>query len=79
MNANPMQVIQIIRKGGNPQQVVLGLMEQQMAGTPMGDNLISLAKNGNTTDIESIARNIFSQNGRDFDSEFKQFRETFGL
>jgi hypothetical protein len=31
-----------------------------MAGTPMGDNLISLAKNGNTTDIESIARNIFS-------------------
>ena len=79
MNANPMQVIQMIRKGGNPQQVVLGLMEQQMTGTPMGDNLISLAKNGNTTDIESIARNIFSQNGRDFDSEFKQFRETFGL
>ena len=79
MNATPMQVIQMIRKGGNPQQVVLGLMEQQMAGTPMGDNLISLAKNGNTTDIESIARNIFSQNGRDFDSEFKQFRETFGL
>lgn len=79
MNANPMQVIQMIRKGGNPQQVVLGLMEQQMAGTPMGDNLISLAKSGNTTDIESIARNIFSQNGRDFDSEFKQFRETFGL
>lgn len=50
-----------------------------MSGTPMGDNLIQLAKNGNSRDIESIARNIFSQNGRDFDSEFNNFRNTFGL
>ena len=74
-----MQILQMIRKGGNPQQIMLNLMEQQMSGTPMGDNLIQLAKNGNSKDIESIARNIFSQNGRDFDSEFNNFRNTFGL
>lgn len=74
-----MQILQMIRKGGNPQQIMLNLMEQQMSGTPMGDNLIQLAKNGNSRDIESIARNIFSQNGRDFDSEFNNFRNTFGL
>lgn len=79
MNNNPMQILQMIRKGGNPQQIMLSLMEQQMSGTPMGDNLIQLAKNGNSKDIESIARNIFSQNGRDFDSEFNNFRNTFGL
>lgn len=79
MNNNPMQILQMIRKGGNPQQIMLNLMEQQMSGTPMGDNLIQLAKNGNSRDIESIARNIFSQNGRDFDSEFNNFRNTFGL
>ena len=50
-----------------------------MAGTPMGENLIQLAKEGKTGDIETIARNIFSQNGRDFDSEFNNFKNTFGL
>lgn len=45
----------------------------------MGENLIKLAQNGQTGDIEAIARNIFSQNGRDFDSEFNNFRNTFGL
>lgn len=79
MNNNPMQILQMIRRGGNPQQIMLNLMEQQMSGTPMGDNLIQLAKNGNSRDIESIVRNIFSQNGRDFDSEFNNFRNTFGL
>lgn len=79
MNTNPMQILQMIKKGGNPQQIMLSLMEQQMAGTPMGENLIQLAKEGKTGDIESIARNIFSQNGRDFDSEFNTFKNTFGL
>ena len=79
MNTNPVQILQMIKKGGNPQQIMLSLMEQQMAGTPMGENLIQLAKEGKTGDIETIARNIFSQNGRDFDSEFNNFKNTFGL
>ena len=79
MEANPMQILQMIRKGGNPQQIMLNLMQQQMGNTPMGENLIKLAQNGQTGDIEAIARNIFSQNGRDFDSEFNNFRNTFGL
>ena len=79
MEVNPMQIVQMIRKGGNPQQIMMNLMEQQMAGTPMGENLIQLAKNGKTSDIETIARNFFSQNGRDFDSEFNNFKNTFGL
>lgn len=79
MDVNPMQIVQMIRKGGNPQQIMMNLMEQQMAGTPMGENLIQLAKSGKTADIETIARNFFSQNGRDFDSEFNNFKNTFGL
>lgn len=79
MDVNPMQIVQMIRKGGNPQQIMINLMEQRMAGTPMGENLIQLAKSGKTADIETIARNFFSQNGRDFDSEFNNFKNTFGL
>jgi hypothetical protein len=32
-----------------------------MKGTPMGDNLINLARSGNTKEIERIARNLASQ------------------
>jgi hypothetical protein len=50
-----------------------------MAGTPMGANLLTLAKNGQGQEIEKIARNVYAQRGLDFDAEFKAFREQFGL
>lgn len=40
----------------------------------MGDNLINLARNGNTQGIEEFARNYLKQNGKDFDQEFSAFR-----
>ena len=45
----------------------------------MGDNLINLARTGNTKEIENIARNLASQQGRDFDKEFEAFRKQYGL
>lgn len=72
-------IIQMIKNGGNPEQIMLAMLEQQMGQTPMGQNLIQLARQGNGAEIESIARNIFSQNGRDFDSEFQKFRKEIGL
>lgn len=44
MNMNPMQLIQMIKGGQNPQQLVMNILEQQMQNTPMGANLLSLAK-----------------------------------
>lgn len=79
MEMNPMQLIQMIKNGQNPQQLVMGLLEQQMGNTPMGQNLINLAKQGRTGDIEKIARNLFQQNGQDFDKEFNAFRQQLGL
>jgi hypothetical protein len=40
----------------------------------MGQNLLSLAQQGKTTDIEQIARNICAQRGVDFDKEFTAFK-----
>ena len=45
----------------------------------MGDNLISLARQGNSKEIERIARNLASQRGMDFDKEFSAFRKRYGL
>ena len=79
MNINPMQFINQIRSGQNPQQLMLNFLEQQANNNPMGQNLLNLARNNQTQDIEQFARNMFASNGRDFDSEFKQFKDTFGL
>lgn len=50
-----------------------------MKGTPMGDNLINLARQGNTAEIEKIARNIAAQQGIDYDKEFSVFKKNLGL
>ncbi len=79
MNINPIQFINQIRSGQNPQQLMLNFLEQQANNNPMGQNLLNLARNNQTQDIEQFARNMFASNGRDFDSEFKKFKDTFGL
>lgn len=77
---NPYQLVQMIKGGQNPQQLMLNVLSQsEIAGTPMGKNLINLARNGNTAEIEKIARNIAKQKGMDFDKEFNAFRQNLGL
>ena len=75
---NPMQIIQLIKQGQNPQQLVL-MMLQQQASTPLGANLLSLAQQGKTAEIEKIARNLCKEKGVDFDQEFNNFRKNIGL
>ena len=72
-------IVQMIRSGQNPQQLAMNLLQTQMSGTPLGENLINLAKQNRTADIEQIARNIMRQQGRDYDTEFKAFKQQLGL
>lgn len=62
-----------IAKGGTPKT----LLEQTVLKNPMMNNLIRMAKSGNIQDIEMFARNLLSEQGRDFDSEFAEFRRNF--
>lgn len=76
---NPMQVIMAIRNGQNPQQIVMNMLQERMSQTPMGQNLIALAQNNQTAQIERIARNICNQRGIDFDKEFNSFKDSLGI
>ena len=67
---NPSQIIQMIKSGKNPQQLLLSILQGQMGNTPFGQNLLMLAQNNQSKDIELIARNICKQRGVDFDKEF---------
>lgn len=78
-NINPMQIMQFIRSSGNPQQFVMNMLDQQSSNNPMAANLLNLAKEGKTSDIEQIARNMLKEQGRDYDKEFANFKQMFGL
>lgn len=78
MNVDPIQLIQMIKQGQNPQQLMMQILSQQ-ANTPLGANLLKLAQNGQTTEIEKIARNLCKEKGVDFDQEFSNFRRNFRI
>ena len=76
---NPMQIIQAIKQGQNPQQVTMNIVKEYIGQTPMGRNLINLAENNKGQEIEQIARNMCQQRGVDFDKEFAAFRKMLGM
>lgn len=79
MQVDPMQLIQQIKNGQNPQQLMMSVLENQMGNTPMGANLLNLARNNQTSEIEKIARNIMRQRGLDYDKEFNAFKQMLGF
>lgn len=45
----------------------------------MNANLLKLAKENNTVELEKIARNIANDRGLDFDKEFQNFKKMLGI
>lgn len=77
---NPADIIQMIKRGSNPQQLLMTIMENGVSqNNPMMANLMQLAKNNDTTAIENFARNLARESGIDFDKEFSNFRKNFGI
>ena len=71
----PINLIQMIRNGGSPQQLVLSMLGTQAENNPMLANLIDLAKQNRTQEMEKIARNLFAEKGLDYDKEFNDFKQ----
>ena len=75
LNVNPADLISMIKSGKNPQQLVLNILESNLAQVnPIAANLLDLAKNNRTAEIERVARNLCEQKGIDFDKEFNSFK-----
>lgn len=71
---NPMQMLQMLmKKGNNPQQMAEQMIQSMGGNNPMLGNLMQLAKDGNTKNIEQFARNICKSKGIDFDTQFEDF------
>lgn len=76
---NPLMLIQMIKQGQNPQQLLMSILEGSAANNPVNSNLLDMVKNKKTDEIEKFARNYLASQGRDFDEEFNAFKKTYGL
>ena len=72
---NPVEAIKGMLSSMNPQQVVMYLIGNNT--NPIVKNLIQMAQNGNTKEIEEFARNMYKEQGKDFDQEFSNFMNMF--
>ncbi len=72
---NPMNILKtFFNGGGNPKDLVMKAMLGNNSNA-MINNLVNMAKNGNSQGIEEFARNFFKEKGRDFDKEFADFMQ----
>ena len=77
MNVNPIQLIQMIKGGKNPQQLVMNILQQQGQNNPILSNAVNMAQNGNMSGLEMLARNLAVQRGLDFDKELANLKNQF--
>ena len=76
---DPKMLIQMIKQGSNPQQLMLSVLQGRAYNNPLGQNLLNLAQQGNATEIEKIVRNLYTQQGgKNFDQDFEAFKRTLG-
>lgn len=79
-NVNPVYLINQMRQGKNPEQLMIDILEGEASNNPIMGNLLSMAKDNRTADIEKFARNLAKEQGIDFDKEFSRFKKQyFGL
>ena len=74
MNVNPMQFLQMMKNGMNPQQLVMSFLQQQQSSNPILQNAVNLAQSENSSALQMIARNLASQKGINFDQAFSDFQ-----
>ena len=76
---DPNVLIQMIKSGKNPEQLMLAVLQGQAYNNPLGRNLLNLAQQGRTDELEKVVRNVYSQQGgQNFDQEFAAFKRALG-
>lgn len=78
MPTNNMQDFMQIIKNGNPQELVLSVLQKDaQRGNQVAGTLIQMINSGDSQGIERVARNIAKEKGIDFDKEFNSFKQMF--
>ena len=75
---NPMQFMNMLNGIKNPKDAVINMIKSN--NNPMVKKLVEMAEKGDMQGVENFARNIYKEQGKDFDKEYneiKQFMNNF--
>ena len=76
---DPSVLLQMIKSGHSPEQLMLSVLQGQAYNNPLGKNLLNLAQQGRTDELEKVVRNVYAQQGgTNFDQEFEAFKRALG-
>ena len=71
-----LEMIKNLMKGGlTPKGIAMQMLNNN--SNPMLKNLVEMAEKGDYQSIENIARNIYKEQGKNFDQEYEQFKQLF--
>lgn len=78
---NPMiAMMQMMRGGGNPQNVLKQLMgNSQIANNPMATNAMEMFQSGNIDGLKSLAENLAKEKGTTVDDVRNGIMQQFGM
>lgn len=79
MIMNPMQLIQMIKSGGNPQQMIMNMMRKNAGSNPVMNNALQMMEKGDTAGIENMVKNICKERGLDPNEVMKTTQNMFGV
>lgn len=61
----------------NPINILKNIVINKQINNPILKDIINKAQKGDSKGVETFARNLFREQGRDFDKEFSQFMNNF--
>lgn len=70
---NPIQMIQMLQSGANPQNLINSMFGGMINNNPTLSNMMNLAQKNDVDGVKRVARNLFQSQGRNFDEEFNTF------
>lgn len=76
---NPMQLMQMMRSGGNPQQALITMMKRQAGNNPVMNNAIQMMEKGDNAGVEQLARNLCKEKNLNPDDVLSQIKTQFGM
>lgn len=79
MMMNPMQMIQMFRGSGNPQQMMIDMIKKNSSANPMLNNALKMMDSGNTSGVEDMVKNICKEKGIDPNEVMKATKNMFGM
>lgn len=79
MPMNPIQLMQMMKNGRNPRQMLMNMMKQQAGTNPVLNNALQMMEKGDSKGLEQLCRNLGKEKNVDIDQMMNQIKNQFGM